>query len=187
MGLPWWQSGKESSCQCRRHGFNFWVGKIPWRRAWQPLPYSCLENPMDRGIWWAVVHGVAKESNMTWWQNNNNIQPTRALHSIYFTLMFYWKVKCMPSFDWWFVGYIQEYFLVWFLCFIVMNTSYFWFNSLAGGVENVSARWMYSFILVSIYYVLSIVLDIVWIEMNECPQYSESSRGDGQKDYNTVI
>ena len=33
----------------------------------------------------------------------------------------------------------------------------------------------------------SIVLDIVQIEMNECPQYSESSRGDGQKDYNTVI
>ena len=26
-----------------------------------PLQYSCLENPMDRGAWWAVVHGVAKE------------------------------------------------------------------------------------------------------------------------------
>ena len=25
-----------------------------------PLQYSCLENPMDRGAWWAVVHGVAK-------------------------------------------------------------------------------------------------------------------------------
>ena len=25
-----------------------------------PLQYSCLENPMDRGVWWAVVHGVAK-------------------------------------------------------------------------------------------------------------------------------
>jgi len=32
-------SGKEPTCQCRRHerrGFHFWVGKIPWRRAWQP-------------------------------------------------------------------------------------------------------------------------------------------------------
>ena len=25
-----------------------------------PLQYSCLENPMDRGAWWAAVHGVAK-------------------------------------------------------------------------------------------------------------------------------
>ena len=31
-------------------GFNSWVGKIPWRRAWQPpLQYSCLENPLVRG------------------------------------------------------------------------------------------------------------------------------------------
>ena len=30
-----------------------------------PLQYSCLENPMDRGAWWATVHGVPNESNMT--------------------------------------------------------------------------------------------------------------------------
>ena len=36
--LPWWLSGKESTCQCRRCGFNPWVGKIPWRRQWQPTP-----------------------------------------------------------------------------------------------------------------------------------------------------
>ena len=34
--LPWWLNGKESACQCRRHGFHPWVGKIPWRRKWQP-------------------------------------------------------------------------------------------------------------------------------------------------------
>ena len=28
-----------------------------------PLQYSCLGNPMDRGAWWATVHGVAKESD----------------------------------------------------------------------------------------------------------------------------
>jgi len=38
MGLPRWPSGKESACQCRRCGFNPWVGKIPWRRKWQPSP-----------------------------------------------------------------------------------------------------------------------------------------------------
>ena len=38
VGFPGGTSGKESSCQCRRHGFDPWVGKIPWRRAWQPTP-----------------------------------------------------------------------------------------------------------------------------------------------------
>ena len=39
--FPGGTSGKEPSCQCRRHkrrGFNPWVAKIPWRRAWQPTP-----------------------------------------------------------------------------------------------------------------------------------------------------
>ena len=39
--LPKWLSGKEAACQCRRykrHGFDPWVGKIPWRRKWQPAP-----------------------------------------------------------------------------------------------------------------------------------------------------
>ena len=35
-GLPWWRSGKESACQCQRPEFDPWVGKIPWRRKWQP-------------------------------------------------------------------------------------------------------------------------------------------------------
>ena len=37
-GLPRRLSGKESVCQCRRAGFGSWVGKIPWRRKWQPTP-----------------------------------------------------------------------------------------------------------------------------------------------------
>ena len=36
--LPRWLSGQESTCQCRRHRFNPWVGKVPWRRKWQPTP-----------------------------------------------------------------------------------------------------------------------------------------------------
>ena len=35
---PWWLSGKEPACQCKRYGFNPWVGKIPLRRNWQPTP-----------------------------------------------------------------------------------------------------------------------------------------------------
>ena len=36
--LPRWLSGKEFACQCRRHGSDPWVRKIPWRRKWQPAP-----------------------------------------------------------------------------------------------------------------------------------------------------
>ena len=36
--LPRWLSSKESMCQCRRCRFNPWVGKIFWRRKWQPTP-----------------------------------------------------------------------------------------------------------------------------------------------------
>ena len=38
MGLPRWLNGKESACQCRGCRFDPWVGKIPWRRKWQPIP-----------------------------------------------------------------------------------------------------------------------------------------------------
>ena len=41
-------------------GFDSWVGKIPWRRAWQPTQSSCLETSMDGGAWRAVVHRVTK-------------------------------------------------------------------------------------------------------------------------------
>jgi len=37
-GFPGGTSGKEPTCQCRRPGFDPWVGKIPWRRTWQPIP-----------------------------------------------------------------------------------------------------------------------------------------------------
>ena len=46
--------------QCRRRGFDPWVGNIPWRRHGNPLQYSCLENPMDRGAWRAAVHRVTR-------------------------------------------------------------------------------------------------------------------------------
>ena len=41
------------------------MGRFPWRRKWQPTPVFLPENVMDRGYWWARVHGVTKESNTT--------------------------------------------------------------------------------------------------------------------------
>ena len=48
MGFPGRASSKEHTCQCRkqkRHRFDPWVRKIPWRRAWQPTPVFLLGGP----------------------------------------------------------------------------------------------------------------------------------------------
>ena len=63
LSLPGGSEVKASVLQCRRPGFDPWVGKIPWRRKCNPLQYSCLENPMEGGAWWATVHGVAKSQS----------------------------------------------------------------------------------------------------------------------------
>ena len=41
------------------------LGRSPGKRTRNPLQYSCLENSMYRGAWWATVHGVTKESDMS--------------------------------------------------------------------------------------------------------------------------
>ena len=51
--------------QWRRLGFDPCVRKIPRAENGYPHQYSCLENLMDKGVWWAIVHGVMKESDMT--------------------------------------------------------------------------------------------------------------------------
>ena len=58
-GLLRWFSGKESAGQCRCQ-FDLWVRKTPGEGDGNPLQYSCLENPMDRGAWWATVHWVTE-------------------------------------------------------------------------------------------------------------------------------
>jgi len=67
MGFPGGARDNEPTCQCRRYKrcrFNPWVRKIPRERHGNPLQYSCLENPMDRGAWWATVLGVAETDRM---------------------------------------------------------------------------------------------------------------------------
>ena len=57
-------TGKESTCPCRRHkgcgGLIPGSGRSPGGGHGNPLQYSCLEKPMDRGAWRATVHRVAK-------------------------------------------------------------------------------------------------------------------------------
>ena len=45
---PWWLSSKESACQCRRPRFDPWVGRISWRRKWQPTPVFLPGKPHEQ-------------------------------------------------------------------------------------------------------------------------------------------
>ena len=55
-----WLSGKESTCSRRRCRFDPWVGKIPWRRKWQPTPVFLPGKSHGRGVCQATVHGVVR-------------------------------------------------------------------------------------------------------------------------------
>ena len=60
-GLPWWLSGKESHANEGDKGSILgWENSLAEGNG-NPLQYSCLGNPMDRGAWWATVHRVVKE------------------------------------------------------------------------------------------------------------------------------
>ena len=62
-GFPGVASGKEPACQCRRQKRLMFIpglGRFPGGGRGNPLQYSCLENPMDRGAWQATVQRVAK-------------------------------------------------------------------------------------------------------------------------------
>ena len=59
-GFPGDSVGKESACNAGHPDSIPELGRSPGEGNGNPLQYSCLENPMDRGAWWATVHGVAR-------------------------------------------------------------------------------------------------------------------------------
>ena len=59
MGDSGGSNGKESACNVGDLGFIAGLGRSGEQNGY-PLQYSCLENFMDRGTWWAIVHGVAE-------------------------------------------------------------------------------------------------------------------------------
>ena len=63
MGFPGGASSFKSACQLRRREDESWIpesGRSTGERNGSPLRYSCLENSMNRGVWWAIVCGIAK-------------------------------------------------------------------------------------------------------------------------------
>ena len=60
LGFPGGLDSEESAFNARDMGLIPGLGRSPGEGNGNPLQYSCLENPMDSGAWWATVHGVAK-------------------------------------------------------------------------------------------------------------------------------
>ena len=60
LGFPGSSEGKESACNVGDLDSIPGTGRSPGEGNGNPLQSSCPENPMDRGDWWATVHGVAK-------------------------------------------------------------------------------------------------------------------------------
>ena len=104
--------------RCRRHRFDPWVKKILWRASQgghhNPLQDSCLENPMDRGAWWATVLRVTK--SQTRWRDwalthtihnsellvvtFSNIRMSLGVREMHFTIIFIYHIA-MTSTPWW--------------------------------------------------------------------------------------
>ena len=62
--------GTESACNAGDPGSVPGLGKSPGEGNGNPFQYSCLENSIDRGAWWAIVHGVAKNQTQL---NQSNV------------------------------------------------------------------------------------------------------------------
>ena len=60
MGFSGGSDGKESACNAGDQGSILGLGRSPGEGNGNPLQYSCLGNLIDKGAWWAIVHGIAK-------------------------------------------------------------------------------------------------------------------------------
>ena len=92
--LLWWLSGKESTCNVGApgdEGLILGFGRSPGGEHGNPLQYSCLENPMDRGAWQAIAHRVTK--SQTWLKRLSIAQHTfiggQSLNSFHHFLYYY--------------------------------------------------------------------------------------------------
>ena len=74
QGFPGGSDTKESACNAGDMSLIPGLGRFPGERIGNPLQYFWLETPMNRGAWWAIVHGVTKQSDTTWLlkKNKNN-------------------------------------------------------------------------------------------------------------------
>ena len=95
LGFPGGASGKEPTCHFRRlkrHRFNPCSGRSPGGGHSNPLQHSCLENPMDRGAWWATVHTITQsQAQLRWFSTPTFILLCLTWFYIYIYIYFFFS------------------------------------------------------------------------------------------------
>ena len=108
MGFPGGASGEEPSCQCRRHKrhwFNPWVGKIPWRRKWQLTPVLLPgESHGQRSLAGCSPWGQTGLKQLSThvppyhdhtWNMNNSLTPRNSWSTVKFPLLLCVVIICL--------------------------------------------------------------------------------------------
>ena len=78
LGIPWGLSGKEPTCQCRRHGFNPWVEMMPLRKKWQ----------LTAGVLPGKSHGQKSLAGYSPWSRKQSDTPKRLALSLSLSHLF---------------------------------------------------------------------------------------------------
>ena len=118
IGLPRWQNGKESACQCGRHRFDPWMGKSPCRRKWQPTQvFLPRESCGQRNL---VGH---KDKGMTKLLSTHMHSCNCSFENVFFFLWLFLKFPFIFSFEqliMMFLGVFSFIYFIWdslsFLC-----------------------------------------------------------------------
>ena len=77
--LFWWFSNKEPTFNAGATGDMSSVpgsGRSPGGKYGNPLQYSCLEDPMARGVWWTIVHNAESQAWLKWQHTHTHITTT---------------------------------------------------------------------------------------------------------------
>ena len=108
--LPWWLCGKESTYNAGDLSLIPGLGRSLRERNDYPPQYSCLEIPMDRGAWWATVHGVTNRHNWACMQTGRQTQTHTHTHT---HTKGYITTNWIPSIEGYYLSTIQFCFLIW--------------------------------------------------------------------------
>ena len=103
--IPWTQeSGRLQSMGSLRVGHD-WVTSLSlftfmhWRRKWQPLQCSCLENPRDQGARWAAVYGVTQSRTRLKRLSSSSIIWASRFSTSYLSFFFFFPDQCFHFFQ----------------------------------------------------------------------------------------